>query len=73
MTGKTLLAHIGGIDVEVPGDRNGSFTPRIVRKGQTRLDGLYEILIEATLIDYAVLSPPRVGAGKVRRVTATED
>lgn len=44
-TGKTLLTEVGGIDLEVPRDRNGSFAPRIVRKGQTRLDGFNERII----------------------------
>src|SRR6266550_2533274 len=39
VTGKRLLTEIGGIEVEVPRDRNGSFSPQIVRKGQTRLVG----------------------------------
>ena len=38
-SGKTLLTEIGGIDLDVPRDRGGSFAPQIVRKGQTRLDG----------------------------------
>jgi hypothetical protein len=38
-TGKRLLTEIGGIDLDVPRDRNGSFSPQIVRKGQSRLDG----------------------------------
>jgi transposase-like protein len=42
---KTLLTEIGGIDLDVPRDRAGSFSPRIVRKGQTRLDGFNERII----------------------------
>jgi Transposase, Mutator family len=38
VTGKTLLTDIGGVELAVPRDRNGSFDPQIVRKGQTRLD-----------------------------------
>jgi putative transposase len=45
VTGKTLLTEVGGIELEVPRDRNGSFAPRIVRKGQTRLDGFNERII----------------------------
>ncbi len=41
-TGKTVLTDIGAVDLAVPRDRNGSFEPRIVRKGQTRLDGFNE-------------------------------
>ena len=44
-TGKTLLTEIGSIDLAVPRDRNASFDPRIVRKGQTRLDGFNDRII----------------------------
>jgi transposase-like protein len=44
-TGKTLLTDVGGIDLAVPRDRNGSFSPQIVRKGQTHLDGFNERII----------------------------
>jgi transposase-like protein len=44
-TGKRLRTEIGGIDLDVPRDRNGSFEPRIVRKGQTRLDGFNDRII----------------------------
>ena len=36
-TPKTALTDIGAVDLAVPRDRNGSFEPQIVRKGQTRL------------------------------------
>ncbi len=36
-SGKTLKGNHGEVDIEVPRDRNGSFEPQIVRKGQTRL------------------------------------
>jgi putative transposase len=41
-TGKTVLTDVGAVDLAVPRDRNGSFEPQIVRKGQTRLDGFSE-------------------------------
>ena len=44
-TGKTLLTDVGAVDLAVPRDRNGSFEPRIVRKGQTRLEGFNERII----------------------------
>ena len=34
-----LLTDVGAMDLQVPRDRNGSFDPKIVRKGQTRLEG----------------------------------
>src|SRR6516164_7236140 len=44
-SGKTLLTEIGGIDLDVPRDRGGSFAPQIIRKGQTRLDGFNDRII----------------------------
>jgi putative transposase len=44
-TGKTLLTDVGAVDLQVPRDRNGSFSPKIVRKGQTRLEGFNDRII----------------------------
>ena len=44
-TRKTLLTDVGAVDLEVPRDRAGSFDPKIVRKGQTRLDGFNDRII----------------------------
>jgi putative transposase len=44
-SGKTLLTEVGGIDLAVPRDRAGSFSPQIVKKGQTRLDGFNDRII----------------------------
>ncbi len=44
-TPKTVLTDVGAVDLAVPRDRNGSFEPRIVRKGQTRLKGFNERII----------------------------
>jgi putative transposase len=44
-TGKTLLTDVGAVDLAVPRDRNGTFEPQIVRKGQTRLEGFNEKII----------------------------
>jgi putative transposase len=38
-TGKTVLTDAGAVDLAVPRDRNRTFEPQIVRKGQTRLEG----------------------------------
>jgi len=37
---KTLKGEDGAFEIEVPRDRDGSFSPRLVAKGQTRIDGL---------------------------------
>jgi len=39
-TSKTLLTDVGPVELDTPRDRNGTFEPLIVRKGQRRLDGL---------------------------------
>ena len=44
-TPKTIDSEVGPFDIEVPRDRAGSFTPRLVRKGQRRLDGLDSMII----------------------------
>jgi len=44
-TPKRLATEAGPVDLEVPRDRDGSFEPRMVRKGQRRLDGIDKIVI----------------------------
>jgi len=44
-TPKTLLTDVGAVDLAVPRDRGGSFEPKIVRKGQTRLAGFNDRII----------------------------
>jgi len=39
-TPKTVTTEIGEVELRVPRDRNASFEPATVRKGQRRLDGL---------------------------------
>jgi putative transposase len=38
---ETVTTEIGTVDLRVPRDRNASFDPVTVRKGQRRLDGLF--------------------------------
>src|SRR5437763_548070 len=45
MMAKTVLTDVGAVDLAVPRDRHGTFEPRIVRQGQTRLDGFNERII----------------------------
>jgi putative transposase len=44
-TPKTVLTDVGAVDLAVPRDRAGSFEPKIVRKGQTRLEGFNDRII----------------------------
>ncbi len=42
---KTVLTQVGPVQIEVPRDRDASFTPQIVRKRQRRLDGIDGIVL----------------------------
>ena len=44
-TPKKLHTEIGSLDLDVPRDRNGSFEPKIVPKGTSRLTGFNERII----------------------------
>jgi putative transposase len=44
-TPKRLNTEAGTVDLDVPRDRAGSFEPRLVGKGQRRLDGIDKIVI----------------------------
>ena len=45
---KTVLTEIGPVEIEVPRDRDASFSPTIVGKRQRRLDGIDEIVLSLT-------------------------
>ncbi|MFQ8434130.1 transposase, partial [Amaricoccus sp. W119] len=42
---KTVKSEDGAFELAVPRDREGSFEPRLIGKGQTRIDGLDEKII----------------------------
>lgn len=42
---KTVRSEDGAFEIEVPRDREGSFEPRLIAKGQTRIDGLDDKII----------------------------
>src|SRR5215204_4388388 len=44
-TPKRLGTEVGDVDLATPRDRNGSFEPRLVPKGQRRVDGLSDMII----------------------------
>ncbi len=45
---KTVITEIGPIELDVPRDRDGTFEPETVRKGQRRLDGVDSMVISLT-------------------------
>jgi len=42
---KTVSTEVGDLELAIPRDRNGTFTPMLVPKGQRRLDGLDGMII----------------------------
>ena len=44
-TPKTVASEAGPVELKVPRDRDGTFTPRLVPKGSRRLGGLDDIII----------------------------
>ncbi len=44
-TSKTLRGKRGQVQIDVPRDRTSDFEPQLVKKGQTRFDGLDEKII----------------------------
>ena len=42
---KTVKGEDGAFELEVPRDRDGSFEPPLIAKGQTRIDGLDDKII----------------------------
>jgi transposase-like protein len=42
---KTVKGENGAFEIDVPRDREGSFEPRLIGKGQTRIDGLDDKII----------------------------
>jgi putative transposase len=42
---KTVLTTVGPVEIDVPRDRDGSFTPKIVGKRKRRLSGVDELVI----------------------------
>ena len=44
-TPKTVACEVGDVELAVPRDRNGTFTPQLVPKGSRRLGGLDEMIV----------------------------
>jgi putative transposase len=42
---KTVLTEVGPVEVEVPRDRDGGFTPQLVKKRQRRLTGVDDMVL----------------------------
>ena len=42
---KTLKGNDGAVAIDIPRDRDGSFEPELIQKGQTRIDGIDDKII----------------------------
>ena len=42
---KTLKGNDGALPIDVPRDRDGRFEPELIKKGQTRIDGMDDKII----------------------------
>jgi transposase-like protein len=45
---KTVVTEAGPVELDVPRDRDGSFTPQVVRKRQRRLSGVDDLVVSLT-------------------------
>lgn len=64
---KTVLTEIGPVEIEVPRDRDGSFTPIIVPKRKRRLDGIDQIVLSLSARGVDDRGDRRALRGGVRR------
>lgn len=44
-TRKVLKGNDGAVPIDIPRDREGSFEPELIKKGQTRIDGIDDKII----------------------------
>lgn len=51
-TRKTLKGNDGTVPIDVPRDHEGSFEPKLIKKGQTRIDGMDDKIIGPMPPDY---------------------
>jgi hypothetical protein len=63
---KTMRSEDGTLEIEVPRDREGSFEPRLIAKGQTRIDGLDDKIIALYARGMSVRDIPRPSRGALR-------
>jgi transposase-like protein len=54
--GKRLKGQDGEMPISVPRDRDGSFEPELVKKGQTRIDGIDDKIIHCPAGDCEAIS-----------------
>jgi transposase-like protein len=63
---KTIITEIGPVEIEVPRDRDSSFDPQTVHKGQRRLDGVDSMVISLTAKGLTTGTRRRLGSAMVR-------
>ena len=66
-TPKTMRGKRGRVQIDVPRDRNSGFEPQLIKKNQTRFDGLDERDHLALLARYDAARDSRPFGGDLRR------
>lgn len=67
-TGKTVVGESGAVRLEIPRDRDGTFDPQLIRKGQRRIDGMDQKILSM----YARGMTVREIQGHLKELYATE-
>jgi putative transposase len=67
-SGKTVLGESGAVRLEIPRDRDGTFDPQLIRKGQRRIDGMDQKILSM----YARGMTVREIQGHLKELYATE-
>ena len=80
-TRKVLKGNDGAVPIDIPRDREGSFEPELIQKGQTRIDGIDDKIIHCPAGDCTAFCreggftrracPPAISAPTWRRFTDT--
>ena len=65
---KTVLGESGSVRLEIPRDRDGTFDPQLIRKGQRRIDGMDQKILSM----YARGMTVREIQGHLKELYATE-
>jgi putative transposase len=65
---KTVLGESGAVRLEIPRDRDGTFDPQLIRKGQRRIDGMDQKILSM----YARGMTVREIQGHLKELYATE-
>ena len=64
---KVLKGNDGAVPIDIPRDRDGSFEPELIQKGQTRIDGMDDKIASGFM---RRVCPPAISAPILKRFMA---